>query len=63
MKQSVILLMILTIAGPLSAFAATLQNTDSQAYNLQIQELGGLTAANTRSSKMPRSIFVLMGAR
>jgi len=40
MKQSVILLMILTIAGPLSAFAATLQNTDSQAYNLQIQEFG-----------------------
>jgi hypothetical protein len=40
MKQSVILLMILTMAGPLSAFAATLQNTDSQAYDLQIQESG-----------------------
>jgi hypothetical protein len=34
MKQSVILLMILTIAGPLSAFAATLQNRDSQAYQV-----------------------------
>jgi hypothetical protein len=40
MKPSIILLMILTMAGPLSAFAATLQNTDSQAYELQIQESG-----------------------
>ena len=42
MKQSVILLLILIIAGPRSAFAATLQKRDSQAYNLQIQESGGL---------------------
>ena len=40
MKQSVILQLILIMAGPLSAFAATLQNRDSQAYNLQIQESG-----------------------
>jgi hypothetical protein len=40
MKPSIIFLMILTLAGPLTAFAATLQNTDSQAYELQIQESG-----------------------
>jgi hypothetical protein len=40
MKQSVIFLMILTLAGPLAVFAATLQNTDSQEYDLQIQESG-----------------------
>jgi hypothetical protein len=40
MKPSIILLMILTLAGPLTAFSATLQNTDSQAYELQIQESG-----------------------
>jgi hypothetical protein len=40
MKQSVILQLILIMAGPLSAFAATLQNRDSQACNLQIQESG-----------------------
>ena len=40
MKQSAIFLMILTLAGPFAVFAATLQNTDSQAYNLQIQEFG-----------------------
>ena len=40
MKQSVIFLMILTLAGPFAVSAATLQNTDSQAYDLQIQESG-----------------------
>jgi hypothetical protein len=40
MKQSVIFLMILALAGPLAVFAATLQNTDSQEYELQIQESG-----------------------
>ena len=40
MKQSVIFLTILTLAGPFAVFAATLQNMDSQAYNLQIQEFG-----------------------
>jgi hypothetical protein len=40
MKQSVIFLMILTFVGPLSVFAATLQNTDSQEYELQIKEEG-----------------------
>jgi len=40
MKQTVIFMMILTLAGPLAVFAATLQNTDSQEYELQIQEPG-----------------------
>jgi hypothetical protein len=40
MKQTVIFLMILTLGGPLAVFAATLQNTDSQEYELQIQESG-----------------------
>jgi hypothetical protein len=40
MKPSIILLMILGLTGPLAAFAATLQNTDSQPYDLQIQESG-----------------------
>jgi len=40
MSQSVIFLMILALAGPLAVFAATLQNTDSQEYELQIQESG-----------------------
>ena len=40
MKRSFFFLVILTLAGPLAVFAATLQNTDSQAYELQIQEPG-----------------------
>ena len=40
MKQSVIFLMILTLAAPLAVFAATLENTDSQEYEFQIQESG-----------------------
>lgn len=40
MKQSVIFLIILTLAGPLAVFAGTLHNTDSQEYELQIQESG-----------------------
>lgn len=32
--------MILTLAGPLSVVAATLENTDSQEYEFQIQEPG-----------------------
>jgi len=30
MKQSVIFLVILTLAGPIAVFAATMENTDSQ---------------------------------
>jgi hypothetical protein len=40
MKQSVIFLIALTLAGPLAVFAATLENTDSQEYELQIKEEG-----------------------
>jgi hypothetical protein len=40
MKQSVIFLMILTLGGPLAVFAATIENTDSQEYEFQIQESG-----------------------
>jgi len=40
MKQSVIFLLILTLAGPIAVFAATLENTDSQEYEFQIQESG-----------------------
>ena len=40
MKQSVIFLMILIFAGPSALFAATLQNTDSEEYELQIRESG-----------------------
>jgi len=40
MKQSVILMIVLTLAGPLAVFAATLQNTDSQEYELLTQEPG-----------------------
>ena len=40
MKQSIIFLMILTLAGPSAIFAAALQNTDSEEYELQIQESG-----------------------
>lgn len=40
MKQSVIFLIGLTLAGPLAVFAATLENTDSQEYELQIMEEG-----------------------
>jgi hypothetical protein len=40
MKQSVIVLMILTLSGQLSVFAATLQNTDSREYEMQIKEEG-----------------------
>jgi hypothetical protein len=32
--------MALALAGPFTVFAATLKNTDSQAYELQIQESG-----------------------
>ena len=34
MKQSVIFLIVLTLVGPLAVFAATLENTDSQEYEL-----------------------------
>jgi len=40
MNQLVIFLMILAITGPLAVSAATLQNTDSQEYELQLQETG-----------------------
>ena len=42
MKKSVIFSIILTLAVPSVVFAATLQNTDSQEYELQIQEFGAL---------------------
>ena len=42
MKQLVFFLMILTLVGPLAVFAATLENTDSQEYEFQIQESGRL---------------------
>jgi len=32
--------MVLTFAGPLTIFAATMENTDSQEYEFQIQETG-----------------------
>jgi hypothetical protein len=40
MKHSAIFLMILTLASPSVVFAATLQNTDSQEYEMQIKEEG-----------------------
>jgi len=40
MKQLVIFLMVLNFAGPLAVFAATMENTDSQEYEFQIQETG-----------------------
>lgn len=40
MKQSVVFLMILTLSGQLDVSAATLQNTDSQEYEMQIKEEG-----------------------
>jgi len=40
MKLSFIFLMILTLSSPLALFAATLENTDSQEYELQIKEDG-----------------------
>ena len=40
MKHSAIFLAILTLASPSAVFAATLQNTDSQEYEMQIKEEG-----------------------
>ncbi len=40
MKQLVMFLMILALLSSLSVFAATLQNTDSQEYEMQIKEEG-----------------------
>ena len=40
MKQLVFFLMILALVGPLAVFAATMENTDSQEYEFQIQESG-----------------------
>ncbi len=40
MKRSVIFLMILTLSSQLSVLAATLQNTDSQEYEIQLREEG-----------------------
>jgi NADH:ubiquinone oxidoreductase subunit 3 (subunit A) len=48
MKQLVIVLMILTLSGLLAVFAATLHNTDSQEYELQIQESGRPYASGYR---------------
>jgi len=48
MNQAVIFLMIMAIAGPLTGFAATLENTDSQEYEMQIQESGRLYGGQYR---------------
>ena len=48
MKQLVFFLMILTLVGPLAVFAATLENTDSQEYEFQIQESGRLYGSQYR---------------
>lgn len=40
MKQTVVFLVVLTLAGPLAVLAASLENTDSQEYEFQIQEPG-----------------------
>jgi hypothetical protein len=40
MKQVVFFLMILNLVDPLPLFAATMENTDSQEYEFQIQESG-----------------------
>jgi hypothetical protein len=40
MKQSIIFLIAMTLAGPLAVFAATLENTDSQEYELLIKQEG-----------------------
>jgi len=48
MKQSVIFLVILTLASPIVLFAATMENTDSQEYEFQIQESGRPYASQYR---------------
>ena len=40
MKKSILFLTMLTLLTSVTVWAATLQNTDSQAYELQIQESG-----------------------
>jgi hypothetical protein len=40
MKKSMLFLTVLTLLSPVASWAATLQNTDSQAHELQIQESG-----------------------
>jgi len=40
MKKSILFVTLLTLFTSVSVWAATLQNTDSQAYELQIQEFG-----------------------
>jgi hypothetical protein len=40
MKRVVFFLVTLTLLGPLYVFAATMENTDSQEYEFQIQESG-----------------------
>jgi hypothetical protein len=40
MKKLLVLLMAQTLLLPAAGFAATLQNTDSQSYDLQITETG-----------------------
>ena len=70
MKQSVIFLMILTLSGQLAVFAATLQNTDSQEYELQIKEEGrpygsyyGPYGDEYRILEHCKTDIVIMGAR
>jgi hypothetical protein len=48
MKKSLIFLMVLALTDPLSVFAATLQNTDSQAYELQIRQSGATDSSRYR---------------
>jgi hypothetical protein len=40
MKKSILFLPVLVLLVPVTALAATLQNTDSQSYEMQIQEAG-----------------------
>jgi hypothetical protein len=40
MKKSILFLTMLTLITSVTGWAATLQNTDSQSYNLQILEAG-----------------------
>jgi hypothetical protein len=62
MKQLVIFLVMLTLAGPSAVFAATLQNTDSEEYELQIQE-PGRPGSQYRIGGQAKVEIAFMGAR
>jgi hypothetical protein len=63
MKQLVFFLMILTLVGPLAVFAATLENTDSQEYEFQIQESGRFYGSQYRMLEHSKVDLFFMGAR